>query len=208
MDDADDLPACGRIGVFGGTFDPIHLAHLALAERVRETLELDRVLFVPAAVPPHKLDAAITPGKLRLEMVEIAIASNPAFAADDLELRRSGPSYTVDTVRSLAQRHGGCEFFLAIGGDSLAEFPTWRDPAGILEHVRLAVIRRPGSPTAVPAGIPADKVTFVEAPLLEIASRDLRARVAAGRSIRYLVPAAVEAFIRAHRLYRAERPGR
>lgn len=195
----------GRLGVFGGTFDPIHLAHLVLAEQAREQLNLDRVLFIPAAAPPHKIGRSISPAKTRLEMVELAVAGHPQFAVSDIEIKRTGPSYTVDTLRSLCVQYPAAALFLLLGGDSLVDFPTWREPKQILELASLAVVKREGSP--IP-DLPADwemdlsnRLHFIQAPLLAISGTDLRRRVREGRSIRYLVPAAVAAFIESQRLY-------
>jgi nicotinate-nucleotide adenylyltransferase len=195
----------GRLGVFGGTFDPIHIAHLVLAEQAREQLRLDQVLFVPAAVPPHKIGKGISPPKVRLEMVELAVAGHPQFAVSDVELRRTGPSYTVDTLRYLRERHPTAEMFLLLGADSLLDFPNWREPDAILSLARLGVMNRHGASGGVgyfdPR--PPETVAAIEAPTLEISGTDIRNRVNEGRSIRYLVPAAVEAFIRAEKLYAA-----
>lgn len=198
----------GRLGVFGGTFDPIHLAHLVLAEQAREQLRLDQVLFMPASIPPHKVGRTLSPSKIRLEMAELAVAGHPNFAVSDLELRRTGPSYTVDTLRTLREQHPEAEIFLLLGGDSLVDFPTWREPNEILTLAKLGVMKREGSPaperaTGWEAEL-AERVTDIEAPLLAISGTDLRRRVSEGRSIRYFVPAAVEAFIGAQKLYRVE----
>ena len=196
----------GRLGVFGGTFDPIHLAHLVLAEQAREQLQLDQVLFVPALIPPHKMTRTLSPPKVRLEMVELAVAGHANFAVSDLELRRSGPSYTVDTLRTLREQHPQVELFLLLGGDSLVDFPSWREPAEILSLAKLGVMKREGASSPKdPSGWEkelAKNVSFIEAPLLEISGTDLRRRVKEHRSIRYLVPASIEAFIDAQGLYR------
>jgi nicotinate-nucleotide adenylyltransferase len=198
----------GRLGVFGGTFDPIHLAHLVLAEQAREQLRLDQVLFMPAFIPPHKMGRTLSPPKVRFEMAELAVAGHPNFEVGDLELRRTGPSYTVDTLRTLREQHPSAELFLLLGGDSLADFPTWREPREILSLAKLGVMKREGSPPPEqPTGWEAElaeRVTFIEAPLLAISGTDLRRRVSEGRSIRYFVPAAVEAFINANKLYQGE----
>jgi nicotinate-nucleotide adenylyltransferase len=190
-----------RLGVFGGTFDPIHVAHLVLAEQAREQLQLDRVLFMPSALPPHKLDRTISPAKVRLEMVELAIAGHPQFTVSDLEIKRQGPSYTVDTLRSLKETHPQAELFLLLGADMLLDFPNWRSPDEILSLASLAVMERKGATISNFDCKHGDRVMPVEAPTLAISGTDLRRRVAEGRSIRFLVPAAVEAFIDAHRLY-------
>lgn len=202
-----------RLGLFGGTFDPIHLGHLLLAERARETLALDQVLFMPARIPPHKLHQAITPGPVRLEMIRLAIAENPAFAVSGLELARQGPSYTVDTLRSLRAQGPDDQLYLLVGSDTLRELPTWHAPESIARLARIAVARRPGEPIVelppVPAG---DKLVpwtmaehVIEMPLIELSGRELRERVRSGRSIRYAVASSVEAYILANGLYRMER---
>jgi len=188
-----------RIGVFGGTFDPVHLGHLILAEQCREQGRLDQVLFVPAARPPNKGDDAITPFLHRVEMLALAVAGHPGFAVDPLEKERAGPSFTVDTLAELHRRHPGDEFWLLLGSDTLADLPHWREPARIAELAGLMVVERPG--TTVPeTGF--GRLQRVQSPRIDISSRDLRRRVAEGRSIRYLVPRAVEAYIQDKHLYR------
>jgi len=139
-------PEDRRVGILGGTFDPIHYGHLAIAEQVREALRLDRVLFVPAARPPHKLDEPMTPAEDRAAMVRLAITGNPAFAVCRIEMERSGPSYTVDTLEELADeaRRSGIkrEFFFILSSEAAAALPTWRSPARILELAQLAVVAR------------------------------------------------------------------
>ena len=201
-----------RLGVFGGTFDPIHLGHLILAEQARERLRLDEVLFLPAAAPPHKQSREITSGARRLEMVELAIAGNACFSASDLEWRREGLSYTVDTLRELRIERPDACLFLLLGADSLHDLPQWHQPEEIARLARIAVVERPGSPpidvralapplTDEQAAAVAEHL--VPIPLIEISSTAIRQRAAAGRSIRYLVPPAVEAYIDAHGLYRS-----
>lgn len=192
-----------RIGVFGGTFDPPHLAHLVVAETVRDAFGLDRVLWVPNGHPPHKPAEALTPPAHRLAMTRLAVAGHDAFAVSTVEMDADGARYTVDTLRLLGEALPGAELALIIGGDSLAAFGTWRAPEQILARAPLLVYHRPGEDPAVPAGLPPGRVRAVEAPLLGISSTALRARVRAGRSIRYLVPDAVAAYIRDEGLYRA-----
>lgn len=189
-----------RIGIYGGTFDPIHIAHLVLAERAREQLELDKVLFLPAAIPPHKKDRGISDGKRRLEMVEIAVAGNPAFEASPLELNRTGVSYTIDTLHDLGKEYPGVELVLLVGADMLEDIPNWRLPE---EIVRIAVIgyaERPG--IAVTHSLPSSRVRRIEMAPMDVSSTEIRLRVREGQSIRYVVPAGVEAYIHAHHLYR------
>ena len=210
-----------RVGILGGTFDPIHYGHLAIAEEVREALELDRILFVPAARPPHKLDEEVAPAADRAAMVALAIAGNPSFAISRIELERDGPSYTADTIGELAdeaarQRVARTLYFI-ISAEALAAFATWHEPDRILKLARLAVVPRPGAPlpdatrlmTMLPGGSAAkSRVDCVATVPLAHSSSEVRARVAAGHSIRYLVPPAVESYLRDHRLYRSNKPVR
>jgi nicotinate-nucleotide adenylyltransferase len=206
-----------RVGILGGTFDPIHYGHLVVAEEVREALRLDRVLFVPAPRPPHKLDDGLASVADRCAMVRLAIADNRAFELCEIELRREGPSYTVDTLAELvgeANRHGiARELWFILSTEALAGLSTWHEPARLLELARLAVVPRPGSPlpdrdarTAVlPGGEAArDRVDCVQTVPLAHSSSDVRDRIAAGQSIRYLVPPTVESYIQDHGLYRSD----
>jgi nicotinate-nucleotide adenylyltransferase len=197
-----------RLGLMGGTFDPIHLGHLIAAEEVRSALDLDRVLFLPAAHPPHKELAGISPAVDRVRMVELAIASNPFFELSLLDVERVGKSYTADTLRILRQERGtGTELFFIVGMDSLAELLTWRDPHDIIALSRLAVVNRPPYPTvdlnALNSRLPglSERVVFVPIPGIDIASVDLRDRVRKGLSIRYQVVEPVERYILENRLY-------
>jgi nicotinate-nucleotide adenylyltransferase len=190
-----------RIGIFGGTFDPVHQAHLILAEQVREQGRLERVLFVPAARPPHKLDRVLTPFSHRVEMLQLAIAGYPAFQISEMEKDRPGPSYTADTLEQLRQEQAGAELFLLLGSDCLPDLPRWRQPAQIAELATLLVLTRPGW-SHVPDPPPPFRFQRIATPLLEISSSDLRLRVQQGRSIRYLVPRSVECYIDTHKLYR------
>ncbi|HEX8220082.1 MAG TPA: nicotinate-nucleotide adenylyltransferase [Chloroflexia bacterium] len=202
-------PEVKRLGVLGGSFDPVHLAHLLVAETVREALALDLVLFVPTGVQPLKQDRPVTPAEHRVAMLELAVRDNPCFGISRVDVDREGPSYTVDTVRHLREAWGGAglQMWFIIGADSLASFPMWRDPAGILLQTRLAVVGRPGASVDAAAleerlpGIMAS-VDGVDAPMLEISATDIRQRVAAGRSIRCRVPDAVREYIEANGLYR------
>lgn len=197
-----------KLGVFGGTFDPIHLAHLIVAEQARDQLGLDKLILLPAAIPPHKQQREISDGKHRLEMTRLAAADNPAFEVSDLELRRKGLSYTAETLRLLHEEHPDDELFLLLGGDSLADLPNWYRPNEIRRLATLAVAARPGAAIQQPGDLPiissdsdGKGVLVVNIPQMEISSTDIRQRIAVGRSIRYLVPAAVEAYIVAHGLY-------
>jgi nicotinate-nucleotide adenylyltransferase len=205
-----------RIGVFGGTFDPVHLGHLIVAEQCREQGRLDQVRFVPAASPPHKQGQPVTPFARRVEMLALAIAGQPAFRIDELEKDRPGPSYTVHTLEEIHRREPGAELFLPVGSDTLLDLPSWYQPARIVELAALLVTARPGWPVPPLADVEAAlrlppgarlRVEVVEAPQIDIASRDLRRRAAEGRSLRYLVPRAVEAYIHDKHLYRAQGEG-
>lgn len=189
-----------RVGVFGGTFDPPHLGHLALAEWARDRLRLSRVLFVPAGVPPHKRGRRVTDAAHRLAMTRLAVRGNPSFAVTAIEAERDGPSFTVDTLREVGRREPGARLYLVIGEDSLEEFASWRAPGEILSRARLAVAARPGPARGPAAGRP--PCVWIGSPTLALSSSDLRRRARAGRSLRYLVPDAVIAYIRRHRLYR------
>jgi len=196
-----------RLGVFGGTFDPVHYGHLVAAEEVRYRLRLDKVLFVPAGMPPHKLDHDITPTRHRLAMLELAIASNPGFALSRVDIDRHGPCYTVDTLALLHEEYGpGTELFFLMGMDSLAEILTWKEPERLIRLAQIVVVGRPGFQADVdeldkvlPGA--AERISIVDTPLMEVSSSDIRQRVREGAPIRYQVPEAVEAYIRAHRLY-------
>jgi len=193
-----------RIGVFGGTFDPPHLGHLALAERALDQLGLERVWFVPAADPPHKRDRAKSPFSRRLAMTRLAVRGNPAFRVSDLESRRPGPSYTVETLRAIHRRLPGRELVLLLGADSLNDLPTWHEPEEIVRLARLAVAPRTERARRARRGAP--RADFaIDAPVLEVSSSDLRMRARRGESLRYLVPDAVAAYVRRHRLYASSR---
>jgi nicotinate-nucleotide adenylyltransferase len=191
-----------RLGVFGGTFDPPHIGHLALAEQARDQLGLSRVLFVPARVPPHKRGRVSSPIAVRMALTRLAVRGHAAFAVSDVEARRPGPSFTVDTLRALARRHPHAERWLILGADSLDDFAGWRDPDAILSLASLAGAARPGAGRRRLPPALARRVTWIDAPALDVSSRALRDRVRAGRSIRYLVPDAVAAAIARRRLYR------
>jgi nicotinate-nucleotide adenylyltransferase len=182
-----------KIGVFGGTFDPIHHGHLILARDAVETLQIDRVIFIPAAISPHKLDREPTSPAIRLEMLRAAIDGEPAFAADAMELERPSPSYAVDSVEALRQRHPGAEFFFLIGEDNVARLPTWHRFPELSKMAQFVVLDRSGLNAAHP--YPAVRRH------LDISATDIRKRVASGQSIRYLVPPAVEKIIRERQLY-------
>jgi len=200
-----------RTAVLGGSFNPIHYGHLLLADDVAERLELDRVLFVPAARPPHKPNADLAPAADRYAMVELAVAGHSKFAVSDVEFRRPGPSYTVDTLEAL--RIPREELFLIVGSETFLDLLSWRSPRRVAELAQLAVVPRLGS-AFDPESAAVRKVVheigrepvIVRADSLPISASDLRRRVREGRSIAYRLPEAVGAYIRAKRLYRADGP--
>jgi nicotinate-nucleotide adenylyltransferase len=196
------------IGIFGGTFDPPHLGHLILAETCADALGLERVLWVPAADPPHKHSAPLSAAAHRAAMVQAAIADNPRFVFSRVDLDRPGPHYSADMVRLIGEQYPGITLYFLMGGDSLHDLPTWRAPERLLASCRLAVTRRPddGLDAALPAlykQLPALEgvVAFVPAPLIEISGSEIRQRVRERRSIRYRVPDAVAACIAREGLY-------
>jgi nicotinate-nucleotide adenylyltransferase len=186
-----------RLGVYGGAFDPPHLGHLVAASDACDALGLHRLLWIPSAV--HPLKAVRTAADVRLEMVRAAVAGDGRFAADDLELRRTGPSYTVDTLRELRTREPDAALFFLTGADNLADLPRWREPDEIARLATLAVVSRAGDSLPANAPYPAVAVTVTR---VDVSSTEIRRRVAAGLSIRYLVPDAVRAVIERERLYR------
>ncbi len=214
-----------RIGVLGGTFNPIHLGHLRAAEEVAEVLALDRVLLVPSAQPPHKTGGdLLAPGAMRLAWVEAACADNPRLSACDVEIARGGASYTVDTLRALAEEHPGRLVFI-IGSDAFVELGTWREPKQLFALVDFAVMARPGTPGRLADWIPealrgefaldpggdrarhratGGDLRAVAISALAISSSEIRDRARTGRSIRYLVPEAVRRDIEATRIYAVE----
>ena len=194
-----------RLGLFGGTFDPIHLGHLSLAEQCREACGLDRVWFVVAGAPPHK-PGDRTSVAHRLEMARIAVAGHPAFTVSEIEAKRPGPHYSVETLEAVHAERPNDDLFFLIGADSLADLPHWREPERIARLATVVVVNRPGIDPALEARPPdfgpeAKPFISVTIPPIGIASQDLRLRLAQGRSIRYQVPRGVEAYIEAHGLY-------
>ena len=186
-----------RLGILGGTFDPIHLGHLRAAELACETLGLDRILVVPAHVPPHRPQTASSP-RDRYAMAAMATLGNERLRVSAIELEREGPSYTVDTLRSLGASHAGAELVLIVGSDTFPEMTTWRDHEAVFALATVAVVGRPGS-VARPDGA---RAVSVDGPGLPISSTEIRTRIREGRSIRYLVPDAVADFVTKQGLYR------
>lgn len=191
------------MGIFGGTFDPIHYGHLIIAQTVMEHASLDRVLFVPAGIPPHKARQRFSPPEIRFALVENAIADNPAFRASDVEIRRQGPSYMVDTLRQLRALHeyADAELFLVLGADNLPQFHKWHHPDDILAMVRLLIYPRYDAKLEDAAQHVLDACQFIQAPRIEISSSYIRQRVAQGRSIAYFVPPPVAHYIMEKKLY-------
>lgn len=203
----------GAWGVLGGTFDPVHYAHLAIAEETRDALGLAGVLFVPASVPPHKIGRSITAAEDRIAMVELAIADNPAFHVSRVEMDRDGPSFTIDTIERLLadpprpwNPDAGLVFIMSV--EALVGLESWHEPARILAACRIAVVPRRGHPVAprewTAAHFPGseERLIVLDGPDLGHSASDIRERAAAGHSIRYLVPPEVEAYILARGLYR------
>ena len=196
-----------RLGIYGGTFDPVHYGHLLLAEQCRESCRLDEVWFLPAAVPPHKQGVSITAGKDRVAMLELAVAGLPQFKVSTIELDRSGPSYTVDTLADLRSSRPDDELFLLIGADSLDDFPTWREPLRIVELATVVAVNRGRGGVDIQRARSAlgdeaaARIQQVTMPGIDISATDLRQRAATGRSLRFQTPRAVERYILEHRLY-------
>ena len=198
-----------RIGVFGSSFDPPHLGHLILASEAQSQLDLDRVLWVITGQSPFKIDQQVTDSEVRVRLVAAAIEGNETFEISRVDLDRPAPHFTFETIRILRTQHPGPQLHFLMGADSLHDFPDWREPGVILDHCRLAVLRRPGAQVNMTTleetfpGISA-KVDWVTTPQLEISSRDLRRRLRAGNGIRYFVPAAVQALIESYALYQPQ----
>jgi nicotinate-nucleotide adenylyltransferase len=202
-----------RIGIFGGTFDPVHFGHLIVAEQAREQAALDQVWFVPSARPPHKTDRTISPFDRRAEMLTLAIAGQEdKFRIEPIEKDRPGPSYTADTLDELNARHPNTDWFLLLGADSVKDLPTWYEPSRIIDRATILIAARPGHPVWTSAELaPAlgtdpnrIRLSVVEVPQIDIASRDLRRRAAEGRSLLFQVPHSVRVYIAEKKLYRPE----
>ena len=197
-----------RIGLLGGTFNPIHLGHLLIAQDALEQLALDRVKFIPSATPPHKAVGALASERDRIRMIELAIRRDRRFEMDDLEIRRGGISYSVDTLTELRRRHPQADFFFVIGADSLCELHLWKEAHRLVWLCTFVTVPRPGFQVKPVVDRRLDAASrkrlrqhVLKGHACDIASRDIRARVASGQSIRYLVPDAVAEYIRRRRLY-------
>jgi nicotinate-nucleotide adenylyltransferase len=203
-------PAADPIAILGGTFDPVHWGHLAIGETAREALGVSRVVFVPAGSPPHKAAGSFSRAEHRVAMLEAAVADNPAFAVSRTEVDRRGPSYTADTLAELSARAGDAPTWFILSHEALAGLPTWHRPERVLELACLAVVPRAGR-ESLPVGWVAEhfpgresRFRFLDGPAIDVSASDIRARARDGRSIRYLVPPAVEAYIAHHDLYRTD----
>jgi nicotinate-nucleotide adenylyltransferase len=211
-----------RVGLFGGTFNPIHLGHLRGAEEIREAFSLQEVIFIPAALPPHKVTDKIIEAHHRLEMVKLAVQKNPSFSTSDVELKRSGKSYSIDTIRYFRERHPNSLFFI-LGRDAFVEIETWKEFQNIFSLCNLIVMTRPGfqkASSSLPAALIPDfrydqgagawihssgyMIFFKEINFLDISSTKIRELIEKGESVKYLVTPEVEAYIRGHRLYKKE----
>lgn len=200
-----------KLGLYGGSFDPVHYGHLLLAERCREALELDEVRFIPAGDPPHK-QRSLTSGKARAEMLDFATAGNPFLTVDRRELDRPGPSFTVETLAEFGSEYPDDELFFLMGADSLADLSQWRQPAKIAEYATIVAVNRgrqslPDSQVLVDrlGAEMAARIQLVTIPGMELSSSELRERAKAGRSLRYATPAAVWAYIVDQAVYLGER---
>ena len=187
-----------KIGILGGTFNPVHLGHLILAQEVKEKLGLERIIFVPAYRAPHKDMAWLIPARHRLNMLKLAVRGNPAFSVSDMELRRQGVSYTIDTIAALKKKYCEDDFFFIAGSDLAPELKTWKHYRGLLEMVRFVIARRPGYPAGkkLTSGVMPVKVRAVD-----ISAADIRRRIKEGLPVRYFLPKAVHDYIVAQKLY-------
>ncbi|MFP4249712.1 MAG: nicotinate-nucleotide adenylyltransferase [Armatimonadota bacterium] len=207
----DDVILSRRLAVMGGTFDPIHYAHLLIAEDVRRRFELPQILFMPSGNPPHKKDYEVTSAEDRYIMAVLATSGNQSFAVSRLELERSGPSYTIDTIRQLKAKIGAeAQISWVTGADAVLEMLTWHQPDAILDEAEILAVPRPGfdldTLDETLGAERASKVTVIDAPLAEISSTMIRERVRAGESIRYLTPRPVIDYIEKRGLYVDEPP--
>ena len=221
-----------RLGILGGSFNPIHNGHLAIARQTREALELDQILFIPTGQPPHKHNSSLAPAQDRYEMVRLAIASDLTLAVSDVELRRPGKSYTIDTVRLLQQEYGAqTQLFFLIGLDAFLDFPSWQDPQALLELCQFVILSRPGQsfrslstvrllppiPYSSLADLDAERISQIKTPIrtqgliclklppCPISASDIRARTRQGLPVANLLPPLVESYILRHHLYQEDR---
>jgi nicotinate-nucleotide adenylyltransferase len=190
-----------RVGIMGGTFDPIHHGHLVAASEVQALFGLDEVIFVPTGAPWQKVERQVSPAEHRYLMTVIATASNPRFWVSRVDIDRGGPTYTIDTIRDIEQQRPGAELFFITGADALAQILSWKDAEETLKRARFIGVTRPGYELS-DAHLPIDSVTLIDVPAMAISSSDCRDRVAAGRPVWYLVPDGVVQYINKHHLYR------
>jgi len=190
-----------KIGVLGGTFDPIHIGHLVLAEQVREKFQLEQVIFIPSASPPHKTEQGLSPTEDRLEMTKLALEGNPYFFVSDIELKREGLSYTVETLRELKKLYKDSEIYFLTGSDVLNEITTWRNPEEIYKLAKIVIGIRPGFDKFDPENHFAKRSIIVDITGMDISSTQIREKARNGESIKYLVPSKVEEYIKKKNLY-------
>jgi len=205
MTPADDGAARRRIGVVGGTFDPIHHGHLVAASEVQSVFDLDEVIFVPTGQPWQKDDREVSPAELRYLMTVVATASNPRFTVSRVDVERPGPTYTIDTLRDLSQQYPGSDLFFITGADALAQILSWKAVDELFELAQFVGVNRPGHELSGD-GLPAERVSLMEVPAMAISSTACRERVRAGEPVWYLVPDGVVQFIAKYRLYRPGGP--
>jgi nicotinate-nucleotide adenylyltransferase len=189
-----------RLGIFGGTFNPVHNGHLIAAEEVREKMELDRILFIPVAIPPHKVEKDLAQASHRFNMLRLATYGNPHFSVSDIEIQRGGKSYSIDTIAELRKRYREAEFFFILGIDAARDIFTWKDADKFLKLCNLVVVKRPGFLLrGLKNKIPS--MQMVSTTPVGISSSNIKKRLREGKPIRYLVPEKVEGYIKRHRLY-------
>ena len=195
------------LGILGGTFDPIHMGHLRMAEHVFQRMELEQIIFIPAYVPPHKLGQDFAPAEDRYAMTELAVADNPHFIVSDMEIKRTGVSYTIDTIRELHRQYADKELHFIIGADSVAQLHTWHNIEEMLEMTTFVAVWRPGYEGAMEELVrhlgqrARERVLLLDTPVYDISSTEIRTRIREGRSLAGLVPGSVEKYIFEHGLY-------
>ncbi len=195
-----EVKVTASIGVFGGAFNPVHHGHLIAAQVTLETLNLDSIIFIPTGIPPHKKDPAVS-AEMRFKMTSIAVENNPKFEVSEIEINRNGPSYTVDTLKTLTLQRPETNFHLLIGADELEEFKDWHCWQEIINLARLAVMNRPGYKSKPEDPLLCEKTNTVEIPDIQISSSGLRNRIGERLSIKYFVPEKVDLFIKENELY-------
>lgn len=194
-----------KLGIYGGTFDPIHTGHLILAESVHSQLKLDKILFIPAAIPPHKMESSIMPPDIRYEMLQLAIADNPYFQASAIEIERTGVSFTINTIKTIGEQMHleREEIFFILGADNILGFPSWYQPDEILASCQIVVLPRPEVDLNLIHPMLQNKIIIVKTPLIDISSSMIRQFIKQNRSVRYLVPDPVFYYIQKNQLYQS-----